>query len=110
MSRNPNRQANKKNVWIGPAVILLMTAPEVMVPAAIFLGIIWVVAKAVSKQQSTPKADSTRYTTRQEKYDNCSQSVFCRHTDKSEHHIRRGKEIDPWDRPDIDISKYQRKQ
>jgi hypothetical protein len=33
---------------------------------------------------------------------------FCRHTDKSEHHVRRGKEIDPWDRPDIDISKYQR--
>jgi tryptophan-rich sensory protein len=33
----------------------------------------------------------------------------CFHKDKGEHHVRKGKEIDPWDRPDIDISKYQRK-
>lgn len=35
---------------------------------------------------------------------------FCFHKDKGEHHVRRGREIDPWDRPDIDISKYQRRQ
>lgn len=29
--------------------------------------------------------------------------------DRGEGHVRRGKEIDPWDRPDIDINKYQRK-
>ena len=51
---------------------------------------------------------TTRYTTRQESFDECPQSFFCRHKDKSEHHVRRGKEVDPWDRPDIDIRKYQR--
>jgi hypothetical protein len=62
----------------------------------------------VAKQQAAPTASSTRYTTRQKSFDECNQPVVCRHTDKSEHHVRRGKEIDPWDRPDIDISKYQR--
>ena len=36
--------------------------------------------------------------------------TICFHKDKGEHHVRKGREIDPWDRPDIDISKYQRKQ
>ena len=35
---------------------------------------------------------------------------LCFHKDKGEHHVVRGKEMDPWDRPDIDISKYQRRQ
>ena len=35
---------------------------------------------------------------------------ICFPDDKAVHHVRRGKEIDPWDRPDIDISKYQRKE
>jgi hypothetical protein len=41
-------------------------------------------------------------------FDDCPKPV-CFHKDKGEHHVRKGKEIDPWDRPDIDISKYQRK-
>jgi hypothetical protein len=108
MSRTPNREPNKKNAWIGPVVVLLLTAPGLMVPIGIFAGIIWLVYKSVAKQQAAPTASSTRYTTRQKSFDACDQPVVCRHTDKSEHHVRRGKEIDPWDRPDIDISKYQR--
>ena len=97
--------------WIFPLIFLVVTNPGMLVlvvPMAVFGGIIWLVIRAVAKSQGTASASSARYTTRQEKYDNCSQPVFCRHTDKSEHHVRRGKEIDPWDRPDIDIRKYQR--
>lgn len=42
-------------------------------------------------------------------FDDCPKPV-CFHRDKGEHHVRKGREMDPWDRPDIDISKYQRKQ
>ena len=42
-------------------------------------------------------------------FDDCPKP-FCFHRDKGEHHLRKGKEFDPWDRPDIDISKYQRRQ
>ena len=41
-------------------------------------------------------------------FDDCPKPI-CFHKDKGEHHVKRGREIDPWDRPDIDISKYQRK-
>ena len=110
MNRNPNRKENKNSKWIGIAVLLLLSAPQVVIPLGIFGGIIWILIKSQNKPQSTPKpAESTRYTTRQKSFDECSQPVFCRHTNKSEHHVRRGKEIDPWDRPDIDISKYQRR-
>ena len=103
-----HKNETKKSKWLGLGLVLLFTMPGLAIPLAIFGGIIWLVIKAVMKQQGTSTADSTRYTTRQKSFDECSQPVFCRHTDKSEHHVRRGKEIDPWDRPDIDISKYQR--
>ena len=108
MNGNTQKKEEKKGKWIGAAVILLLTAPELVVPVAIFGGIIWLVFKFVTRQQSAPKASPTRYTTRQKSFDECPQSIFCRHKDKAVHHVRRGKEIDPWDRPDIDISKYQR--
>ena len=100
-----NPRENKKNSWIGLVVLLLFAAPELAIPLVIFGVIIWWAIQVVKKsQQGTPAGKQPRH----ENYDNCSQPVFCRHTDKSEHHVRRGKEIDPWDRPDIDISKYQR--
>ena len=109
--QNPEKKKSFK--WIPAVIFLLIANPSLLVlaiPAGVFGGIIWLAIQAVKKNQGTAsKSDSpARYTTRQEKFDNCSQPVFCRHTDKSEHHVRRGKEIDPWDRPDIDISKYQR--
>ena len=48
-------------------------------------------------------------TSKEPAFDSCPKT-FCFHKDKGEHHVRKGREIDPWDRPDIDISKYQRKQ
>lgn len=107
MNRNTHRKENNKGKWIGAAVVLLLTAPQ-LIPFAIIGGAIWLVVKSAGKKQGAPKASATRYTTRQESFDECPQSIFCRHKDKAVHHVRRGKEIDPWDRPDIDISKYQR--
>jgi hypothetical protein len=107
---------NKKNnssptKWLPVVVFLLFMNPVLILPAALCGGIFWLAYQGVKKQQSgsAKSASSTRYTTRQEKFDECPQSLFCRHKDKAIHHVRRGKEIDPWDRPDIDISKYQRK-
>lgn len=118
---------NKKNnpaKWIPLVIFLLFTNPVLIFPVAFFGGIFWLLSQTAKKQQGgsttrtytrtsgsgsrTVTRTTTRYTTRQEKFDECPQSFFCRHKDKAVHHVRRGKEIDPWDRPDIDISKYQR--
>ncbi len=96
---------NKKNSWISLVVLLFFTIPELAIPIAIFCGIIWLSIKAVGKLQHTPAKKQPR----KESFDECPQPLFCFHRDKGEHHVRRGKEIDPWDRPDIDISKYRRR-
>lgn len=101
MSRNDRKNTNSSK-WIGIVLVLLFTQPVLVIPLAVFGGIIYLVIKAVSRQQSAPKQ------ARQEKFDDCPQRLFCFHRDRGEHHVRQGKEIDPWDRPDIDISKYQR--
>ena len=103
-----NANEKKKVKWIGAAIALMFLVPG-LIPVALLGGVLWYVFKYANKQQATPKSDSRHYTTRQKSFDECPQSLFCRHSDKTEHHIRRGKEIDPWDRPDIDISKYQRR-
>lgn len=87
---------------IGLAVVMMISQPVLFVPLAIFIGIVWLAIKGVGKIQQGPSKP------KQEKFDDCPQPIFCFHKDKGEHHVRRGKEIDPWDRPDIDISKYQR--
>ena len=56
------------------------------------------IAKAAKQKKSQPRENS----------DQCPQTI-CFHRDKGEHHVRQGREMDPWDRPDIDISKYQRR-
>lgn len=110
MGNRDKKNTVNSSKWIGIVLVLLFTQPMLAIPLGIFGGIIWIVIQGVKKSQgnSQNSTSPTRYTTRQEKFDECSQPLFCRHTDKSEHHVRRGKEIDPWDRPDIDISKYQR--
>lgn len=107
MNRNPNRKEDSKSAWVGVMISLMLVVPP-LIPVAILVGIIWLAAKAVNKPRSASKTSSTRYSTRRDSFDECPQSFFCRHKDKSEHHVRRGKEIDPWDRPDIDVRKYQR--
>ena len=120
--RNPEK---KKSSWIPLIIFLLFANPVLIIPVAVFGGIFWLITQAAKKQQSgstththtktsstgnrTVTRTTTRYTTRQSSFDECPQPFFCRHKDKAVHHVRRGKEIDPWDRPDIDISKYQRK-
>ena len=127
-----SKPGNKKSTsWIPLIIFLLFVNPVLIIPVAVFGGIFWIASQGVKKQQSgTPTStsrtytrttnggngttrstvtrSSTRYTTRQSSFDECPQPFFCRHKDKAVHHVRRGKEIDPWDRPDIDISKYQR--
>ena len=119
MSRN--RKSDKKSSGWGLLVFLvLMFAPEamgVLIPLIIVGYLVFTVVKSAaaksgsasrSYSSGTTTRTTTRYTTRQESFDECPHPFFCRHKDKAVHHVRRGKEIDPWDRPDIDISKYQR--
>lgn len=124
MGRYDSKVPQKGGKWVGLILVLLFTQPWLVIPLAVFGGIAWIAVQAVKKQQGgtstrtytrtsgngthTVTRTTTRYTTRQERFDECPQPFFCRHKDKAVHHVRRGKEIDPWDRPDIDISKYQR--
>ena len=99
------RKNDKKSSWLGLVVFLMLMNPA-LIPLGVIGGVIYVLAKSKSgTQQNT----TTRTTTRRETFDECPQPFFCFHKDKGEHHVKRGKEVDPWDRPDIDISKYQRK-
>lgn len=106
MSRD-SRNNPSQGKLIGLAIVLLFTAPQLILPILVIWGIITAVKKASATQ---PKDATPRFpAAKQESFDDCPQPLFCFHKDKGEHHVRRGKEIDPWDRPDIDISKYQRR-
>ncbi len=89
--------AMNEDVFIVVLALLLCFGPIVLVG--------WLVYRAARSKGSTPAMTRT---SRQKTFDECPKRIFCFHKDKGEHHVRRGKEIDPWDRPDIDISKYQR--
>lgn len=110
---NTPKKKPEGNKLIGLAIVLLFTAPQLMIPILVIWGIVTAVKKYASQSgtgSAAPKSQApTRYTTRQASFDECPEKLFCFHKDKAVHHVRRGKEIDPWDRPDIDISKYQRK-
>lgn len=114
---NRSRNNPNQNKLIPLIAVLLFAAPQFIIPILIIWGIVTVAKKSAAQVSSsqpnftsaTPRTSAPRYSTRQEKFDDCPQSLFCFHKDKGEHHVRKGKEMDPWDRPDIDISKYQRK-
>ena len=127
---NDPKKGKRALIWVG--IFLLFFAPMVTIPLGIMVIILIAVSKSISsanesrsayggynnqtsRQQSTPNPG--QFTTPQQYYrpakrptpvDDCPKPL-CTHKDKGVHHVRRGKEIDPWDRPDIDISKYQRK-
>ena len=101
---NRSQKKPDRSKLIGIAFVLLLTAPQFIIPIVIGWAIVQTVKKA-SANADTP----TQRSAPQEKFDDCPQPLFCFHKDKGEHHVRKGREIDPWDRPDIDISKYQRK-
>lgn len=104
-----NDQKKKKKLSPGQIIAIVIAvalfAPQLFY-VVLILGIIALpiyAAYRISKSKgSTPKRTP-------DKFDECPQPLFCFHNDKAEHHVRKGKEIDPWDRPDIDISKYQHK-
>ena len=104
-----DRERQKKPNWLSLAVVLLLTAPHLFIPICIFAGIVYFAIRLVKNHQGSQPAKTT-YTRKNSSFDDCPKKLFCFHKDKGEHHVARGKEIDPWDRPDIDISKYQRRQ
>ena len=106
-----NRERSKQPNWFGLVLVLLIVAPEITVPIGILAGIGYVVYQLVkAKASHTGSQKKITYTRKAEALDDCLKQLFCFHKDKAEHHLSRGKEIDPWDRPDIDIRKYQRKE
>lgn len=105
-----DREKKKQPNWVGLAIVLLLTAPEIAIPVAICGGIGYVVYAMVKSGKISAPSKKITYTRKPSDLDDCSKPLFCFHRDKGEHHVSRGKEIDPWDRPDIDISKYQKRQ
>ena len=116
------KEQNPLGSVISIVVMLLLFSGE----ALTILGIVLLVAMVAGsialpiflirrRKHITGHQKQLRHTTydsceQQKAWDERIQELFCFHKDKSVHQVRRGKEIDPWDRPDIDIRKYQRKQ
>ena len=90
-------------------VILLAIA---LVVAPIAIPLFFYFQRKKHRQEHQRALENTTFTPcRQERaFDEQSRKLFCFHNDKAIHHVARGREIDPWERPDIDISKYQRKE
>jgi len=113
-----DRERKNKSTFPGKIIAIVIVAlsvlPEEMVALVIGLAVIagigyavYLVAKNMPKATRQERNTPTRKS--RDVFDDCPKP-FCFHRDKGEHHLRKGKEIDPWDRPDIDISKYQRRQ
>lgn len=106
-----DREKKKQPNWLTIALVFLMVAPEITVPLGMVAGVIYVLFRAMKTYEKNMKQlQNTSYARKPEALDDCPKPLFCFHKDKGEHHVARGKEIDPWDRPDIDIRKYQRKE
>jgi len=103
------REKKKQPNWLGFAVVALLIAPEIVIPVGICAGIGYLIYMIIKNNGVSISGQKTTYVKKQAPPDDCPKKLFCFHKDKGEHHVARGKEIDPWDRPDIDISKYQRK-
>ena len=115
-----NRKRLTKGQLIGLIIVAIIAAPQLLV-AVIAIALVAspvIVPLFIYLRRKKHKAShqraitNTTYTACEEEraFDEKLQQRFCRHDDKAYHHVSRGKEIDPWDRPDIDISKYQRKE
>ena len=86
--------------FLGIVLQLLIVLAVIAAPFLIIFAIV-----RASKRRSAGSKPQPRRTAA---FDDCPKPI-CFHRDKGEHHVRKGKEMDPWDRPDIDISKYQRR-
>ena len=102
------RKKPTKGGLIAVIVILAMFNPEllgVLITIGLLILPYYVIFRVIKKKK---QGRNNRRTRKEESFDDCPKPV-CFHKDKGEHHVARGREIDPWDRPDIDISKYQRR-
>ena len=97
--QNSSKKSSNKSI-IGGAVALWLLNPVLLSLAGMIYGVYLLI------RQITQAAPPAR---QQQSFDICPTGLFCFHRDKGEHHVRHGREMDPWDRPDIDISRYQRR-
>ena len=109
-----NKSSSLPGKIIALVIVALSVLPEEMMALVIGLAVIgglgYVGFRIAKKAFASPRQErNTSVTRNRDVFDDCPKT-FCFHKDKGEHHLRKGKEIDPWDRPDIDISKYQRRQ
>ena len=108
-NRERRNKSDPKSTLISLAVLLLFLLPTQIIAILVIAAILIlpVVFLVIRSKKNTRTASTYKKETVQA-FDDCPKT-FCFHRDKGEHHLKKGKEIDPWDRPDIDISKYQRK-
>lgn len=112
--RNRKKKFNPGSI-IAILIVLLAAEPEffgAIIGFAVIIAIFaspFIIIRLIRKNRGAAGGSKPAPRQRQESFDECPKS-FCFHRDKGEHHVRKGKEIDPWDRPDIDIRKYQRRQ
>lgn len=97
-NQNSKKKSSSKSI-IGIAVALWLMNPVLLILAGMCYGVYLLI------KQTTKAASPVQ---RQQSFDDCPTGLSYFHRDKGEHHVRHGREIDPWDRPDIDIGKYRR--
>ena len=107
--RNRNRRSDPKSAVISLLVVALFLLPAEITATLVILALfsLPVFLLACKALRSSGKAEKQEQKNSRS-FDDCPKP-FCFHKDKGEHHLKKGREVDPWDRPDIDISKYQRK-
>lgn len=107
--RERKNKSNPKSAIISLVVMALFLLPSEVIAVLVMLAVILVpVFLLVRKALKGSAAGAGQKKQKAQAFDDCPRPV-CFHKDKGVHHVKRGREIDPWDRPDIDISKYQRK-
>ena len=113
MMNNQQQPPNKNGKLIVLILVLLLSAWQIVLPIGIIAGVVYLFVRVAKSRPNTGPDFGGQKAIEQpapSRKDDCPQRIFCFHKDKGEHHVARGKEIDPWDRPDIDIRKYQRKE
>ena len=105
MNNRDRKKQSASGKIISLIVVLLFLLPAELIGWIIALAVLLLPAGAFIWYGLKNTAGGKK---KEEPFDDCPKPI-CFHRDKGMHHVKRGKEIDPWDRPDIDISKYQRK-
>ena len=107
-----DRERERKNSPAGKvisiALALLFLLPSEFIGWLVALAVVVVPFVLIFRFALRGRTRPGNTAPKAEPFDDCPKPI-CFHRDKGEHHVKRGKEIDPWDRPDIDISKYQRR-